>query len=299
VTALLAIFVDRTGKSTVTGRHRRSDQIIELLRSSGFEVLTIAGRNRGAGTIAYGLSCLWFYACASLTIWRKRPNLIWLPVPWPLIIPYTKSILVVDERDDYITNVAKKSDLIARILAFLSRRICCICKKVICVSAIEKDGDKYYLPTAIQREGYSRILSQKDLAPLIYPSTSRLGSRDLTKDLQNALRGIGLVGQEDIKVGQIVLVPFTVNRHTKFMHSNRISDVLSRGGLPIIVSDELPEEDAWFYPLSVTFEQLISKQITTLSLTVASVEYLDCVSQIMRDRTPRRWINFQEKLCMF
>jgi len=299
MSAPLAIFVDRTGCSTITGQHRRSDQIIELMRSSGFKALTVAGRNRGAGTIAYALSCLLFYARASLTIWIKRPNLIWLPVPWPLIIPYPKSILVVDQRDDYVTNVAQKSISLSKVLAFLSKGMCLICEKVIHVSAIEKDGAHHYLPTAIQRDTSGQRLLQKDLAPLIYPSSSRLGSENLTKRLQSVLGDVGLVGREQLRPGQIVLIPFVVDQHTKFLHSNRLSDVLSRGGLPVFVSVTPPRKVAWFYPLFVTFEQLIREKVSTVHSTVTSLEYVDCVSQVIKERTWTRWADFKEKICAF
>ena len=293
MSAPLAIFVDRTGYSTITGQHRRSDQIIELMRSSGFKALTVAGRNRGAGTIAYALSCLLFYARATLIIWIKRPNLIWLPVPWPLIIPYPKSTLVVDQRDDYITNVAKKSVLLAKALVFLSKGICLICEKVIHATAIEKDGAHHYLPTGIQRDTSGQRLLQKDLAPLIYPSSSRLGSENLTKRLQSVLGDVGLVGREQLRPCQIVLIPFVVDQHTKFLHSNRLSDVLSRGGLPVFVSVEPPREDAWFYPLFVTFEQLMSEKVSKPQTTVASVEYAETVRAVIEDRSIDRWIEFQ------
>lgn len=293
MSAPLAIFVDRTGCSTITGQHKRSDQIIELMRSSGFKVLTVAGRNRGSGTIAYALSCLLFYARASLTIWIKRPNLIWLPVPWPLITPYPKSTLVVDQRDDYITNVAKKSVLLAKALVFLSKGICLICEKVIHVSAIEKDGTQHYLPTAIERDSSDQCLLKKHLVPLVYPSSSRLGSGALTKRLQSVLGDVGLVGREQIRPGQVVLIPFAVDQHTEFFHSNRLSDVLTRGGLPVFVSVEPPRGDAWFYPLFVTFEQLMSEKVSKPQTTVASVEYAETVRAVIEDRSIDRWIEFQ------
>ena len=289
MSAPLAIFVDRTACSTVTGRHRRSDQIVELLRSSGFEVLTVAGRNRGSGTIAYALSCLLFYARATLIIWIKRPNLIWLPVPWPLIIPYTKSILVVDQRDDYITNVAKKSVLLAKALAFLSKGIYLVCEKSIHVSAIKNDGDKHYLPTAITRDESIPLVPRDGLAPILYPSSSRLGSGDLSKRLKGSIDFSLLDGGDDSLNGRVVLIPFSVDQYTEVFHSNRLSDVLSRGALPVFVSDCLPRSDTWFYPLFVSYQQIVNECSSTISVTVSSVKYLSRVREVIDERSVESW----------